>query len=441
MNQFFKHAASALMSAVLAVSVLPAAKVSAVSDDTDPEVIVTFDISEEGVSIAENDDGTVPELTDISGNVGSSLRVPKVQLVKEGCIFNGWTDDGIRGLAPGEVFQFPDAEITVLKPVFSIEGDKNFHKVEYQIELEGKVYGKTEKPRNNYGTPGDFMTVSTMLMSNDKYKLFDYFIDGTYLLERGRHFVMPDRDVIVTPNWKKMYNLTYTAGDVDRIVGAENMYYTAMETDGVNLQKSDRSSRLGFKITGWRSSHDDQIYPPELQYTMPSEDVIMYAVWTPINYHFIFRTYDDTECAHITAKTDTSFIVPECTSVKPGYKFGGWDIEGTVYQPGDEFFVEGVIIGLGYTINPVWLKDDEPSTSSDVTLAGDANLDNVVDMSDSVMVMQAYLNPEKYGENGSSDDHIDPLGLKNADVDGKNGVDLNDALLIQKYALKIITKF
>ena len=113
MNQFFKHAASALMSAVLAVSVLPAAKVSAVSDDTDPEVIVTFDISEEGVSIAENDDGTVPELTDISGNVGSSLRVPKVQLVKEGCIFNGWTDDGIRGLAPGEVFQFPDAEITV----------------------------------------------------------------------------------------------------------------------------------------------------------------------------------------------------------------------------------------------------------------------------------------------------------------------------------------
>ena len=84
---------------------------------------------------------------------------------------------------------------------------------------------------------------------------------------------------------------------------------------------------------------------------------------------------------------------------------------------------------------------DVPSTSTDISVSdvkGDANCDSEVNMSDVVMVMQSCLNPLKYGANGTSPDHITAQGELNSNVDGKEGVDLSDALLIQKYSLGII---
>ena len=74
-------------------------------------------------------------------------------------------------------------------------------------------------------------------------------------------------------------------------------------------------------------------------------------------------------------------------------------------------------------------------------LKGDANCDGSIDMADTVMVMQACLNPLKYGTEGTSEDHITSDGEVNADVDGNKGVTPNDALIIQKYSLKLITVF
>ena len=79
-------------------------------------------------------------------------------------------------------------------------------------------------------------------------------------------------------------------------------------------------------------------------------------------------------------------------------------------------------------------------TSGPEFLKGDANIDGSVDMSDVVMVMQAYLNPAKYGVNGTSEDRITSDGEKAGDVDGNKGLSANDALLIQKFALKLIDK-
>lgn len=69
---------------------------------------------------------------------------------------------------------------------------------------------------------------------------------------------------------------------------------------------------------------------------------------------------------------------------------------------------------------------------------GDANCDGDINMSDVVMVMQACLNPKKYGVNGSSADRISEKGERNANVDGKEGIGANDALVIQKFTLSLI---
>ena len=65
-------------------------------------------------------------------------------------------------------------------------------------------------------------------------------------------------------------------------------------------------------------------------------------------------------------------------------------------------------------------------------LAGDANLDGQVDLSDAVRIMQALANPNKYS--------LDERASLSADVYGNDGVTVQDALTIQLYLLNKITQ-
>jgi len=73
-------------------------------------------------------------------------------------------------------------------------------------------------------------------------------------------------------------------------------------------------------------------------------------------------------------------------------------------------------------------------TASAVAVKGDANCDGEVDMSDIVLIMQSLANPNKYGENGTSESHLTVQGKKNADMDG-DGLTVGDAQTIQKMLL------
>ncbi len=73
------------------------------------------------------------------------------------------------------------------------------------------------------------------------------------------------------------------------------------------------------------------------------------------------------------------------------------------------------------------------STGSDDILWGDANLDNSVTVADSVTILQSIGNKDKY--------KLEPNGKRNADVfNNGDGITSNDALSIQKYDAKQITK-
>lgn len=86
------------------------------------------------------------------------------------------------------------------------------------------------------------------------------------------------------------------------------------------------------------------------------------------------------------------------------------------------------------------------STQTGATLRGDANCDNVVSLADSVLILQSIASPDQYDIDGSNSGHITKQGKINADVEGGtdgmggDGVTSMDALKIQKYAVKLITK-
>ncbi|WP_295091162.1 hypothetical protein [Ruminococcus sp.] len=72
---------------------------------------------------------------------------------------------------------------------------------------------------------------------------------------------------------------------------------------------------------------------------------------------------------------------------------------------------------------------------------GDSNCDGDVDMADSVLIMQALANPNKYGIGGTDEHSLTEQGQINADVDkGSKGLTSNDALKIQQLLLGIITE-
>ena len=81
-----------------------------------------------------------------------------------------------------------------------------------------------------------------------------------------------------------------------------------------------------------------------------------------------------------------------------------------------------------------------PDDTKDI-LWGDSNCDGDVSLADAVIIMQSIANPDKYGVDGSDEQHITEQGQKNGDVsENGNGVTNRDALSIQRYCLKLIDK-
>lgn len=72
---------------------------------------------------------------------------------------------------------------------------------------------------------------------------------------------------------------------------------------------------------------------------------------------------------------------------------------------------------------------------------GDANDDSNVALSDAVMILQAIANVDVYGVDGTNENHITEFGMINADVyETGSGLTPQDALLIQKYLLKLVSE-
>ena len=72
---------------------------------------------------------------------------------------------------------------------------------------------------------------------------------------------------------------------------------------------------------------------------------------------------------------------------------------------------------------------------------GDANCDDVVSLSDAVLIMQALGNPDSYAEGGSDKLAMTKQGAVNSDCSNVgDGLTNRDALAVQKFLLKLIDK-
>lgn len=466
MKKTIKKISATAVSALLAACSLgsfPATTASMLTTIEKTPLLINFDISGEGVSIAENEDGEIPELNSIETTTAESIFIPDVQLEREGYIFTCWTADDIHAFEPGDVYRTPDhyaeSEIT-FKPVWVDENDDKFHTVTYIAEIEGENRNEDNIiiPLQNV-IAGYPVTVSLASFQWNE-GLQHGWTDGTTNFLSLEKFVMPDRDVVFNPIWGMYYTLTYSAGDVDRLVSGSKASFSQPATFTRDLADASRFSRKGFTISGWHCDYDDKDYDLSAPFLMPDCPVTMTAIWKPIRYVVVFRagTGKASDNIKIPGYTDETITVPELTATKSGYTFGGWKYDDVIYQPGDEFTIMGAAPGVGIALEAVWTSGQATTTATTTTtttttvtetsttttdnnyLPGDANCDNKIDVSDAVLILQAISNSDKYGLNGTDPTCITAQGMINGDCSGNNdGITTRDALAVQKAVVGLIT--
>lgn len=439
MKTTFKRIAAVTASAVLAVCSSGVFSASGAEAADEPVTYtVHFDLSDPDLFVVEEEDGTVPEFNDIVTTGNSSVFLPRGKVDKEGYSFSGWTADGVYGYKGGDVYRVTDSDVT-FTPVWVDENDREFVTLKYYVEIDGEEVDISTYFSDYHLVKGRFLNISLMTFSREGYKQSGW-TDGEHIFAGQQNLIVQDHDVTLTPNWLKIYNLHYTVGDADRVTGVTFLDYENAEGTSTNLQSNTRFSRRGFTIKGWYCDYDQQEYEPNAKYVMPSSDVTMYPIWEPIKYTIVFKPgTGSSDNIKVVGYTDTTIEVPEINVERDGLVFAGWSYEDKIYQPGDEFFIEGAPPGLGISLSAVWTEktddgDDNGDNDSDIVY-GDANCDRNVDISDAVLIMQALLNPDKYGDNGSDEKHITEQGKKNADCTGNNGMTNEDALAIQRYLI------
>ena len=117
----------------------------------------------------------------------------------------------------------------------------------------------------------------------------------------------------------------------------------------------------------------------------------------------------------VVGTTTTTTVIPPLEGT-----FVGTTTTTTVIPP-----LEGTVVGTTTTTT------DIPPLMGDIApVDGDTNCDGQLDMADAVLIMQALANPNKYGENGTSEYHLTAQGKYNGDMDG-DGLTVGDAQKIQ----------
>ena len=269
--------------------------------------------------------------------------------------FSGWTEDWVYGYLPGDVFLCTHKN-TTLYPVLGLLNETTTYTLKYVVEFEGENID----PHENLGHYVKNRIVETSMKSFPNEKATHRgWTDGENEFVQGDKLVMPAHNITLTAIFYYYRNLTYVPGDVDDIVGAKYDIQTMSAGGMKDLAESSRLSRKGYKIVGWHCENDGKDNPIFHQYIMPDENVIMTAIWEPLDYVLNFNNLvNSAPNPRIQGKTNTKVLAPDVGVEREGYTFKGWSLyDNQIYLPGDEIIIRGQMPGIGISIKAIWAEN------------------------------------------------------------------------------------
>ena len=263
------------LSMVLSLMIID--KVHSIEDDEETQVFyINFDLSNEEFKY-KNESEKIENIVAINTNI---IALPKILLVKEGFYFNGWTSDFIYGYAPGDTFT-PKEKNTTLYPIFEDKNDTTYFRLEYKVEFEGENIDISKTIRPSTERAMSLKTIRLYTYTNEKATTQGW-TDGTNKFYYYHKLVMPRKNVTLYAIFHNFVKFSYSHGDVDGKVGDPQAPFVYVEGGTVDLAESTRLRRKGYTIVGWHCEYDGKDYPIFYRYVLPDADVVMTAIWEPI---------------------------------------------------------------------------------------------------------------------------------------------------------------
>ncbi len=272
----------------------------------------------------------VYEIADLTGEVLSKPSDPS----KSGYTFKGWsltnsTTETNVILSASELTDLMNNTVEA-KTVYAIYADT------FTVKYDGNATGVTNVPASEDHDAGASVTVSTTIPVRDGYTFagWNTSADGSGTNYTGNStFTMPSNDVTLYAQWKAVpakYSVVYDGN----ATGVTNLPGSAQYTEGATATVSTTVPvRDGYTFAGWNTSADGSgtNYTGNSTFTMPSNDVTLYAQWKviPAKYSVIYdgNTADPVTGIPVTVQYEAGItvIVSSTTPARPGYTFKGWN--------------------------------------------------------------------------------------------------------------------
>ena len=160
-----------------------------------------------------------------------------------------------------------------------------------------------------------FSSLDISVPARNGYVFNGWTVEGYATLE-GNTLSINKENVTLTANWRKISALTL---NLNGGTSSQGLSHQLVEGASINLTTP---TRTGYTFSGWEVLGTSEKITNG-KYTMGSNDTIVMALWTPIQYTITYNLNGGTATNPITYTIETSTFTL-AIPVKSGYMFAGW---------------------------------------------------------------------------------------------------------------------
>ena len=308
----------------------------------DPEHILTVNPIWEGKYFYNmnypDSEKPVQSLKPGTGVVGTSVKLPSLEPIRNKYTFAGWMDSHEeKSYQGGATYPISRAAVT-----FTAQWTPVSHKLSF-VDQDGTVYRETWHP---YGTTETWSEVR----EKEGYTLTGWMVkDGKESYGTSGTITIPDHDTVLVAQWRiNFYTISYDGNGATMGVPAETVeqnYQTDYTIDTVVPTKT------GYTFQGW--SDGTTTYQPGAVFKVPARDVVLTAQWKANSHQVKYDGNGGKTSAPESKSADYNSNVSVAAGLeKDGYLFDGWEqiSTGKVLTPGASF----VMPDMDETLKAKW---------------------------------------------------------------------------------------
>ncbi|MBB6481013.1 InlB B-repeat-containing protein [Spirochaeta isovalerica] len=320
------------------------------------------------VSFNKNNENAMGDMPDQIIPRGASVPLHANAFLYPGWTFAGWA------VSPEGIIVYAD------QWYFSM-GDSN--ESLYAVWTQSPSHNVTFDANGGTGTMGyqTFREGLTALLAPNLFVRNGYAFagwstadDGTAEYADNDEFLIGSSDTTLYAVWSALtYELSFDKNHEDATGETAPQY---LDCDSTHYLSANGFTRPGWSFAGWAASPSGSVvYADEADYTMGSEDTVLYAQWTPNTYSITFNSNDGDAAGFMAEQylaCESSGSLTANNFSKSGWIFSGWaeTTDGPILYEDQALFTMGaedVILYARWTPSPYTItfnKNDSEATGS-----------------------------------------------------------------------------